>query len=328
MDTRGWKFRQKARLNLLFAQNCAHATLLSLEDGLGWRDPAVLRAATNFEGGVVGCGETCGIVTGGVLGIGAILAARKAREDGPLEDAIQRVSARYLGWFEDRMGTCACRDRTGVDFARLRGLVRYLLPGDKLLKCLGAIGEAAEFLCRLLREEAAVSSKGPHPALGTDRTVEEPHCSVTVLRSVQPTEVLSHPSLVWAASGLAGGVALSGSVCGALLGGILGTGLAFGYDPRASGRAAITGAFIRGHWHLVRPPKGDLPREAYARSRRLADGFRERFESLRCRDIAGRTFDSAAEVRRYLADGETCRSVIAWCQEQGKRLATEGRIPS
>lgn len=328
MDTWGWTFRQKARLNLLFAQNCAHATLLSLEDGLGWRDPAVLRAATNFEGGVVGCGETCGIVTGGVLGIGAILAARKACGDGPLEDAIQRVSARYLGWFEDRMGTCVCRDRTGVDFARLRGLVRYLLPGDKLVKCLGAIGEAAAFLCRLLRGEAAGRSEERHPALGTDRTVEEPHCCVTVLRWVQPTEVRSHPSLVWAASGLAGGVALSGSVCGALLGGILGTGLAFGYDPRAAGKAAITGAFIRGHWHLVRPPKGDLPREAFARSRRLADGFRERFGSLRCRDIAGRTFESPAEVRRYLADGETCRSVIAWCQEQGKGLATEGRTPS
>ncbi len=328
MDTREWKLRQKARLNLLFAQNCAHATLLSLEDGLGWRDPAVLRAATNFEGGVVGCGETCGIVTGGVLGIGAILAARGPRGDGPLEEAIQRLSARYLGWFEERMGTCVCRDRTGVDFSKLRGLARYLLPGDKLLKCLGSIGEAAAFLCRLLREEAAGGSEGLRPALSTGRTVEEPHCCVTVLRSVQPAEVDSHPSLVWAGSGLAGGVALSGSVCGALLGGILGTGLAFGYDPRALGKAAITGAFIRGHWHLVRPPKGELPREAFARSRRLADGFRERFGSLCCRHIAGRTFDSPAEVRRFLAEAQTCRSVIAWCQEQGMRLVTEGRSPS
>jgi len=325
MDPLGWKLRQKARMNLLFAQNCAHATLLSLEDGLGWRDPAVLRAATNFEGGVVGCGETCGIATGGVLGIGSILAARGCRGEGSLEDSIQRVSAEYLAWFEQRMGTCLCRERTGVDFAKLRGLARYLLPGDKLLKCLGSIGEAVEFLCRLLLKETAGGGAGPGPAAQDGGAVEEPHCSFTVLRSVQPAEVDSHPSLAWAASGLAGGVALGGSVCGALLGGILGTGLAFGYDPRTLGKVGITGAFIRGHWHLVRPPRGELPQEAFARSRRLADGFRERFGSLRCRDIAGSSFGSFEELRRFLAESDKCRSVIAWCQEQGRRLVTEGR---
>lgn len=328
MAMRRWKLRQKARLNLLFAQNCAHATLLSLEDGLGWRDPAVLRAATNFEGGVVGCGDTCGIVTGGVLGIGAILAAGGLRGDGPLEKEIQRVSARYLAWFEERIGTCVCRERTGVDFAKLRGLVRYLLPGDKLLKCLRVIGEAVEFLCRLLGEETEGNDEALRPAPCRSGTVVEPHCCVTVLRSVRPAEVDRHPSLAWAASGLAGGVALNGSVCGALLGGILGTGLVFGYDPRTLGKVAITGAFLRGHWYLVRPPRGNLPHEAFARSRRLADGFGERFGSLRCRDIAGRAFDCLEDLRRYLAEANTCESVIAWCQEQGKQLAMEGRIPS
>ena len=315
-----WKVEQKARLNLLFAQNCAHATLLSLEDVLGWRNPLLLRAATNLEGGVVGCGETCGVVTGGVLGIGALLCSQEFENRGAREEAILRLSREYKSWFECRFGTSVCRERTSVDFSKTRGLVRYLLPGDKLLKCAHHIGRAVGFLTQRIRNEIQSTRRDPGHGVAEVEGPLKPHCCFTVFGRLGPTEVEADHALAWATAGFAGGVALSGSVCGALLGGILGLGLHFGYDPRSLGVAGITAAFIRGHRNLVRAPQPDLPREAFARSGALAGRFRKRFGSLRCRDIAGRSFSTFNDVRIFLQDSGNCQTVLSWCEEEARSL--------
>ncbi|MEW6439698.1 MAG: C-GCAxxG-C-C family (seleno)protein [bacterium] len=322
MRTERWKAEQKARLNLLKAKNCAHATLSSLEDAFGWRDPVLLRAATNFEGGVVGCGETCGVVTGGILGIGALLSARRPEPGATLEDAIHNLSREYRQWFESRFGTSACRQRTGVDFWTARGLARYLLPGDKLIKCLGHMGESVGYLARRMRSELPADGRGPGTAAAPGAGPAEPHCCHTVLRRLRPDDLTSGSALGWATAGLGGGVALGGSVCGALLAGILAVGLRFGYDPRSLGFAELTAAFIRGHRNLVRPPLGTPPGEVFARSRRLAAGFRRRFGGLSCLSITGRTFATREALAAFLKDPESkdCRDVMAWCEGEARSL--------
>ena len=315
-----WKVEQKARLNLLLAQNCAHATLLSLEDVFRRRNPSVLQAATNFEGGVVGCGETCGVVTGGVLGIGALLYTQAFENREVREKAILRLARDYKSWFEGRFGTSVCRERTSVDFWKTRGLVRYLLPGDKLLKCLNHIGQAVWFLSQRIRTEVQRPSLSRGNGGGGVESPLEPHCCFTVLRRLAPARVESDHALAAATTGLAGGVALSGSVCGALLGGILNLGLHWGYDPRSVGVAGIVAAFVRGHRNLVRPSSTNVPREAFARSRALTDHFRQRFGSLRCRDIAGRVFSTSEQLRVFLRESRDCQAVLSWCEEESRSL--------
>ena len=80
------QIRWKARRNFLYAQNCAQATLLTLGWTFETSDPVLTKAATNFEGGCVGCGSTCGVVSGGVLGLGALLSCLPNGDPKQLEE--------------------------------------------------------------------------------------------------------------------------------------------------------------------------------------------------------------------------------------------------
>jgi len=317
-----WKLQQRARLNLLFAQNCAQATLLTLQEVFGWWDPIILKAATNLEGGVVGSGETCGVVTGGILGIGALACSETLSDPAAKEDAIYRLSGDYKRWFERRFGTSICRERVQVDFSKARGLVRYLLPGDKLIKCLSHTGEALWFLTERIREHRELQGNGsretPEPIDGVGPP--EPHCAFSVLSRIVPEQLGSFERLGWATTGLAGGVAFGGSACGALLGGILGIGLQYGYDVRSMSFQSITAAFIRGHRNLLRRSEQEPPKEAFARSLYLTEGFKRRFGSMNCRDIAHRDFSSPEDLRNFLNESSECRPVIAWSEDTARDL--------
>ena len=130
----------------------------------------------------------------------------------------------------------------------------------------------------------------------------------------------------WACTGLGGGVALGGAVCGALLGAILGLGLQYGYDPASMGFGGILTAFVAGHRNLLRHealargPVEALPKEAFARSRYLADRFEKAFGSLNCREIIGRPFASPGELRAFLPVSEVCQQIFFWCGQEAAKL--------
>ncbi len=54
---------------LLKDLNWALATLEVVQDMIGKQEDLALRSATGLEGGLVARGSTCGVVTGGALGI-------------------------------------------------------------------------------------------------------------------------------------------------------------------------------------------------------------------------------------------------------------------
>jgi hypothetical protein len=287
-----------------------------------------MRAATNFEGGCVGCGSTCGVVSGGVLGIGALLSSLP-REDPPqLETDIYEASIAYRKWFEDRFGTSICFERVQVDFGTVGGLLSYLFPGDKLLRCLKHIGEA---LVRLTDEVRRASEKRNLPLRfghGMSGGPREPHCAYTVFKVVAARSGRPENSVGWACTGLGGGVALSGAVCGALFGAILGLGLEYGVDPESIGLGGVVKAFVVGHRNLVRHEalaKGaveDLPKEAFARSRYLADRFEKAFGSLNCREITGKEFASPDALTAFLRESKVCGEIFSWCGREAAKLMT------
>jgi Putative redox-active protein (C_GCAxxG_C_C) len=322
------QIRTKARLNLVHAQNCAQATLLTLGEALQRPDPVLTKAATNFEGGCVGCGSTCGVVSGGVLGIGALLSCLPNNDPRQLEEDIYEVSIAYRQSFERRFGTSVCHERVGVDFGTLGGLLSYLFPGHKLLRCIHHIGEA--LVC--LSDEVRQATERKNLPLRFGQAVaggpSEPHCAYTVFKAVAARSGSPGNAVGWACTGLGGGVALGGAVCGGLLGAILGLGLKYGYDPASMGFGGILRAFVAGHRNLVRHqtlargPVEELPQEAFARSRYLADRFEERFGSLNCKEITGRGFASPDELREFLPGSEVCGQVFSWCEQEGARLMT------
>ena len=81
------------------------------------REDHVLKAFTGLEGGVVASGSTCGVVTGGALGL-AMLHDNVLQERGIAAEAgVLSLIGEYVRWFEESYGSSFCRDRTGVDFS-------------------------------------------------------------------------------------------------------------------------------------------------------------------------------------------------------------------
>lgn len=317
---------RKARLNLVYAQNCAQATLLTLAGTLERSDQVLMKAATNFEGGCVGCGSTCGVVSGGVFGIGALLSSLPHGDPQQLEEDIYEASMGFRKWFEGRFGTSVCYERVQVDFGTLGGLLSYLFPGHKLLRCIHHIGEA--LVCLTDKVSKAAEKRGVPLDFGPPKSggPSEPHCAYTVFKALAARSGSPENSVGWACTGLGGGVALGGAVCGGLLGAILGLGLQYGVDPDSMGFGGITKAFVVGHHHLVKHekfaegPVEQLPKEAFARSRYLADRFEKAFGSLNCREITGRGFDSPQELRAFLPESEGCGKIFSWCEQEATKL--------
>lgn len=326
---------RRARLNLLYAQNCAQATLRTLAKTLERSDPVLMRAATNFEGGCVGCGSTCGVVSGGVLGIGALLCSLPHGDPNQLEAEIYEASIGFRKWFEGRFGTSVCYERVGVDFGTLGGLLSYLFPGHKLVRCLHHIGEAVVSLADKVSE--AAEKRGVPLDFGPPKNggPSEPHCAYTVFKALAVQAKTPENSVGWACTGLGGGVALGGAVCGGLLGAILGLGLQYGIDPDSVGFGGIAKAFVVGHHHLVKHekfaegPVEALPKEAFARSRYLADRFEQTFGSLNCREITGREFVSPGDLKTFLPESDVCARIFSWCEREAAKLmnteTSEGR---
>ena len=123
--------------------NCALATVDTLQRVLNLPDDDILAAATGFEGGCGGCGSTCGVITGGVLIMAQAADTLRGGEVIPSDDDLIHRSGEFSRCFLDTFGTTSCSERTGVDFHTLHGLLRYFLPGDRMLRCFSHIGPAA-----------------------------------------------------------------------------------------------------------------------------------------------------------------------------------------
>jgi hypothetical protein len=83
---------------------------------IGRREDRVLKAFTGLEGGIVASGSTCGVVTGGALGL-VLMHDNLLQERGIAAEAgVMSLIGGYIRWFEETFGSSFCRERSGVDF--------------------------------------------------------------------------------------------------------------------------------------------------------------------------------------------------------------------
>jgi len=84
---------------LLKDLNCALATLEVVQDMIGIQEDMALRSATGLEGGLVACGSTCGVVTGGALGIALMRIEELGKDGQAAEYAVMKEAKEYVDWF-------------------------------------------------------------------------------------------------------------------------------------------------------------------------------------------------------------------------------------
>lgn len=278
----------------------------------GRKEDMALRGATGLEGGLVARGSTCGVVTGGSLGMAL---ARIDEIDAGGEAAQRRIMEEvrdYVHWFRGSFGTTLCRERTGVDFYTLSGQLRYLLPGDRFSRCMWHIGKTASYVKRRVN----VMQTGTTGQ--ADATDQARHCAAEVLRGVRKASGTGDDVLEKIAFVLDGGVGFTGGLCGALAGAVMAANVAYGWNMRSIGIPETIRNFVVGHINLLRDIKTSS-RETFAIGRQILASLEGRAGSLDCASITGKTFVDWDDFQAHMRASTACRELI----EQAIRVSSE-----
>ena len=91
--------------------------LAALQATLGGIDPAVFKAGTCLSGGIVGRGETCGALTGGLMAIGAEVGRERLEDVDRLRKARIPGTELYLR-FQGENGHTVCAEIHKLRFGR------------------------------------------------------------------------------------------------------------------------------------------------------------------------------------------------------------------
>lgn len=274
-----------------------------------------VRASCPLEGGGASEGSTCGVVSGGCLAIVlAHLADILSGEAGKGEALYERLRE-YTRWFEEEFGSPICRERCGVDVKEIGGFLNYLFTGKLVTRCVNHIGRAASHLLDLINRPL----QGGGEVSDLDRRLAEDggYCAAEVLRGVREDTGYGSLYLEQLSLALDGGVGLSGGMCGALAGAFLPLGLIWGIDPKQEGLVGTLKPFLRGHVNLY---LGRREPELWAVANPFAREFKERYGSLECRDITGRSFEGGTELAEFMAGSAACAEVKGWCRERASEL--------
>jgi C_GCAxxG_C_C family probable redox protein len=285
----------------------------------GRKDDTLLKAATGFEGGLVANGSTCGVVTGGALGLALLHEGNLERGGHAAEIAVIARIREYIEWFEKEFATTKCSERMGVDFYRPGGQIRYLLPGDKVGRCFLQIRRAAGKLDSLSRR--ALPDEEEFPDIETERI---PHCATPVLEGIGRKTGVSDPLLERLSFIFDGGIALTGGICGALAGSIMAINLILGMNTRRMNYTDIIRDFLIGHINLLLEKPRSMP-EPFGVGREIVRRFREKAGSINCLDITKRRFENGKDFSEYRDSSDRCRELIEFSIE-GTSKVIEGLI--
>ena len=265
----------------------------------------VLKAYTGLEGGVVASGSTCGVVSGGAMGL-AISHYDELMINGlPAQVGILSLIGDYVKWFEDNFGSAICRDRSGVDFNKAWGQIRYLIPGDKTVKCLWHIRSAIRHLYSHHKKEL------PEVNINGGNNKEEPvHCATQVLKGIRKNTGIGNDNLEDLAFIFDGGVGLQGGVCGALAGAIMGINLLLGLDIHDTSYYQSVKAFTVGHINLLKNKPVQAP-EPFNVGKQIVQKFKKEAGGMECKTIMEGNFSEWSEYQYHIKSSKKCEGLIA-----------------
>jgi hypothetical protein len=269
----------------------------------GKQEDMVLRSATGLEGGLVACGSTCGVVTGGALGIALMRMNDVDSGEEADERAIMNEAREYVEWFQKNFKTTLCRERSSTDFYKTKGQLRYFLP-DGVGKCLWHSGKASSRLNFLSSTTLDVSNNNT-----TEPNSKSIHCATKVLEGVHASCGVGDVLLEKIAFVLDGGVALSGGLCGAMAGAVMAANLVFGWDIRKMSYSKTIKEFVRGHMNLLRKHTSRKP-ETFAIGKDIMNHLRNKETMLECSRITGRTFSGWDDFQAYMHSSIQCQDLI------------------
>ncbi len=275
-------------------------------DGTGTAGGGLVKAACSLAGGALNTGSTCGLVTGGCLGLATVRPVRRAAGDEEAVDRVYEQLRDYTRWFEESFGSTLCSERLGGDLSSMLSLSGMRLAGRMMTRCLVHAGLAADHLVTLLGTSGGPSGDGE--ATGV--------CASPVLRLGAGHPRCGLEGAAGAAVALDGGVGLSGGLCGALAGLLMVLGGLLGTEPSQVGIPGTLRACAQG----VIPVRRGGGSNPFMIGRPIIRRFEREFGSVECREISGRAFECGSDLRDHLVDSSECAAVAEWCLRECESL--------
>jgi C_GCAxxG_C_C family probable redox protein len=269
-----------------------------------------LKAVYPLAGGALEGGSTCGVVSGGCLSISLGYLGDMVDGDAMKGEALYNRMREYTSWFEDRFGSTLCRERFGEDLDTMSsGFDLNVISG--LMRCIDHTGKAPSHLVKLMERPLEEGDE----VTEIDKRLSESggYCASPVMRGIR--EATGHGSLYLEQLSMAfdGGVGLSGGLCGALAGALMPIGLIWGLQPRAAGLMETMQFTSKGREDLKSNPRKP---GLWTVGNPLVSEFRDKYGSLECKDIVGRSFASGRELAEFVPGSAICSEIKDWCRDQ------------
>ena len=268
-----------------------------------------MKAACPLAGGASDEGSTCGVVSGGCLSIALGFLGDMIDSEVSKGEALYDRMREYTTWFEERFGSTLCRERFGEDLNDISGFNLNVISG--LMRCIDHTGKAPSHLVKLI--ERPLEGGGEVKEIDERLSESGGYCASPVMRGIR--EATGHGSLYLEQLSVAfdGGIGLSGGLCGALAGALMPIGLIWGLQPRAAGLIETMQFTSKGHEDLKSNPRKP---GMWTVGNPLVKEFKNKFGSLECRDIVGRSFASGKELAEFVPGSAICTEIKEWCRDQ------------
>jgi C_GCAxxG_C_C family probable redox protein len=293
-----------------------------VQDALHDKDDGLLMSVTGLEGGCVANGSTCGIASGGALGIALMNDDLLKNSRNGAETAVLNTAGEYMEWFDKTFSTTQCRERNKVDFHSVMGQLKYFLSARKIIRCMLMAGGAINHLTLNKSHQLTDADVNTHGNSSTPSI----HCAQEVLKQVREKTGVGNDRLERISIVFDGGIGLKGRLCGAVAGSILALNLIHGFNLRQMGYQTNIKKFVIGHMNLMRKSPGKYPvklTDTFSIGKEMVNQFKEEAGSIECRHITGREFNSPEDFKRYMETSERCKNLIRVSADIASKAITD-----
>jgi len=304
--------------------SCAHAMLMvSAGRHRTPLDVNTLKAVTGFGAGVATMGDVCGMVNGGVVALGNLLAPLYGPPDEEWKTAL--FCHEFYRQTKEAAGTCSCGEIHGGKHLA-KNFRKAILTG-KTFKCFEMLCKGAGILDDFFDRIPYVPPLFETEKADRIRSIYEHsrgnrfHCCRTTLESIQEKSGRDLSFLREASTGFIGGIGFSGTLCGSIIGGVLAAGATHGVDPCKSDYGDTMKIICHGLlksdkiWSDTRVFKAA---RAFQVSRKIYEMVESSYGSCDCRIISGLNVERPETFQAYVQENG-----IARCRGLADRIARE-----
>jgi len=290
-----------------------------VQDAVHEKDDIILMSATGLEGGCVANGSTCGIASGGALGIALMNDHHLKNNGNGAEAAVIKTVGNYMEWFHGTYSTTQCRERNKVDFHSVSGQLKYFLSAHKIIRCMLMAGGALNYLTLNHNNQLSETDLKGH-----DYDASQFHCAQEVLKQIREKTGVGNDQLERLSIVFDGGIGLKGRLCGAVAGSILALNLIHGFNLRHMGYATNLKKFVIGHINLMKKKPGKAI-DTFSIGKEVVNQFKDTAGSIECSQITGKKFNSPEIFARHIETSETCKNLIRVSADIASRAIEDNR---